>query len=148
TSLGACGLMRAGRPRIRKVPTWVVPIAALGLYLTLAGYHSLDGDQAYRLPLLLRCRDPALYVNDPFVRSFDVFNPHFGSLALVDSASRPLGLSWALAGLFALTFGATFTAIERLSRACWPGTGRLVGYVGVGLFFLTRAGNIGTNHLF
>ena len=31
----------------------------LGLYLTLRGYHSLDGDQAYRLPLLLHAQDPA-----------------------------------------------------------------------------------------
>ena len=27
-------------------------VLLLGLYLTLRGYHSFDGDQAYRLPLL------------------------------------------------------------------------------------------------
>ena len=30
----------------------------LGLYLTFRGYHSFDGDQAYRLPLLLHRQDP------------------------------------------------------------------------------------------
>ena len=52
----------------------------LGLYLTLRGYHSFDGDQAYRLPLLLHRQDPQLFADDPFVRAFDAFNPHRGSL--------------------------------------------------------------------
>ena len=50
-------------------------VLLLGLYLTLRGYHSFDGDQAYRLPLLLHRQDPSLYAEDPFVRSFDQFNP-------------------------------------------------------------------------
>ena len=64
----------------------------LRLYLTLRGYHSFDGDQAYRLPLLLHRQDPSLYQDDPFVRAFDVFNPHRGYLALLDWSSRPLGI--------------------------------------------------------
>ena len=33
----------------------------LGAYLTLRGYHSLDGDQAYRLPLLLHAQDASIF---------------------------------------------------------------------------------------
>ena len=46
-------------------------VTALGLYLTFRGYHSRDGDQAYRLPLLLHRQDTAMYADDPFVRAFD-----------------------------------------------------------------------------
>jgi len=42
------------------------------------------------------------YFDHRFVRAFDAFNPHRGYLALIDLASRPLGLSAGLAGLFAL----------------------------------------------
>jgi len=34
-------------------PRWPAFLLILGLYLTLRGYHAFDGDQAYRLPLLL-----------------------------------------------------------------------------------------------
>src|SRR4051812_32191334 len=95
-------------------PRWLAFFLIFGLFLTLRGYHSRDGDQAYRLPLLLHRQDPALYADDPFVRAFDAFNPHRGSLTLLDVASRPLGLSAALAGLFAATFALTCLGIDRL----------------------------------
>ena len=63
------------------VPRSVVWIAALGLYLTLEGYHARDGDQAYRLPLLARFQDPRAFENDPFVDAVAQFNPHRGYLA-------------------------------------------------------------------
>ncbi len=131
-----------------KIPRWVVFLTLLGVYLTLRGYHSRDGDQAYRLPLLLHRQDPQLFQDDPFVRAFDVFNPHRGYLALLDAASRPFGLSVGLFGLFALTFFLTCHAIERLGRWIWPELGRGVGFVAVILFLAADAGNIGTNHLF
>ena len=138
-----------GRPAVsRTVISHCLPfVILLGLYLTVQGYHSRDGDQAYRLPLLLHRQDPALYAADPFVRAFDAFNPHRGYLALLDWSSRPLGLSAALFGLFVLTFAAMAYGIDRLARAAWPG-GTGVGLVAVGLVLLDRAGNIGTNHLF
>lgn len=129
-------------------PRVLVYLLIFGLYLTLRGYHSRDGDQAYRLPLLLHRQDPALFAGDPFVRAFDAFNPHSGSLALLDLASRPFGLSAALFGLFALTFAATCLGVDRLARAAWPGRGPWVGVVAVGLLLTAKAGNIGTNHLF
>jgi hypothetical protein len=130
------------------VPTWVVYFLLFGIFLTVRGYHSRDGDQAYRLPLLLHRQDPALYRDDPFVRAFDTFNPHWGYLALLDGASRLVGLSAALAGLYALMYGLTCLGLDRLARAVWPELGRAVGFVAVSLVLLARAGNIGTNHLF
>ena len=137
------------RSKADRGPHRYLPFAILlGLYLTIQGYHSRDGDQAYRLPLLLHRQDPALYAADPFVRAFDAFNPHRGYLALLDWTSRPLGLSAALFGLFCLTFAATAVGISRLARAAWPDSGAGVGVVAVGLVLLDRAGNVGTNHLF
>jgi Domain of unknown function (DUF6798) len=130
------------------LPGWAAFLLIFGLYLTLRGYHAFDGDQAYRLPLLLHRQDPTLYATDPFVRSFDHFNPHRGYLALLDVASRPFGLATAILGLFALTLGATSFGVDRLSRAIWPDLGSRVGLVAVGLVLMAKAGNIGTNHLF
>jgi hypothetical protein len=130
------------------VSRWLVLLVFLGGYLSLRGYESRDGDQAYRLPLLLHQQDPRLFAGDPFVRAFDTFNPHRGYLALLDMASRPLGLSAGLFGLFALTFAGTGLAIERLGRACWPEAPREVGWVAFALLLAADAGNIGTNHLF
>jgi hypothetical protein len=129
-------------------PRWLMILLFLGLYLSLRGYHSRDNDQAYRLPLLLHRQDPTVYADDPFVRSFDAFNPHRGYLALLDTASRPLGLSAALFALFALTFAATCTGLDRLARAVWPQAGRSVGLIAIGLVLTAKAGNIGTIHLF
>ncbi len=120
----------------------------LGLYLSLRGYHSFDGDQAYRLPLLLHRQDPHLYADDPFVQALDAFNPHRGSLALLDAVSRPFGLSAGLFFVFVLTFFVTCSAVGRLARACWPDLGPSVGWVAVCLVLAAKAGNIGTNHLF
>src|SRR5208337_3454875 len=89
----------------------------LGLYLTLRGYHSLDGDQAYRLPLLLHQQDPTLYSADPYVRAFDAFNPHRGALHAIGLASRGIGLSAGLLLLFVSTFLATCLGVDRLARA-------------------------------
>ncbi len=130
------------------VPRWAAFLLISGLYLTLRGYHAFDGDQAYRLPILLHQQDPTLYQADPFVRAFDAFNPHRGYLALLDLASRPLGLAAGLAGLFALTLGATAIGVDRLARAVWPEWGGKVGLVALGLVLLAKAGNVGTNHLF
>jgi hypothetical protein len=129
-------------------PSWVAYLVIFGVYLTARGYHSRDGDQAYRLPLLLHRQEPALFADDPFVRAFDAFNPHRGYLTLLDWASRPLGLSAALAGLFALTFAVTCLGLDRLARTAWPAAGRSIGWVAVGLVLVAKAGNIGTNHLF
>jgi hypothetical protein len=139
------------RPRAegeRGVPSWFVCALILGLYLTLRGYHSLDGDQTYRLPLLLHRQEPSLYEDDPFVRSLDDFNPHRGSLIVLDAVTRPLGLSAGLLVLFALTFVLTCRAVETLTREVWPDSGGWVGWVAVGILLAAKAGNIGTNHLF
>ncbi len=130
-------------------PPWWIMIAILGLYLSLRGYHSLDGDQTYRLPLLLHRQDPATFADDPFVRAFDTFNPHRGSLLVLDAVTRVLGLSGGLFFLFVLTFVATCSAVSRLARGVWPRAGGYgVGLVAVGVFLTAKAGNIGTNHLF
>ena len=125
---------------------WFVVLA--GAYLTLRGYHSFDGDQAYRLPLLLHQQDPPLFAADPFVRALDEFNPHRGYLAVLDAASRPLGLAAGLLGLFGLTLAATMAGVDRLARAVWPGRGGRVGLTAVALVLIAKAGNVGTNHLF
>jgi len=120
----------------------------LGAYWTFKGYHSLDGDQAHRLPLLLHQLDPRVFAADPFVRSFDAFNPHRGSLWLLGAASRFVGLSSALTILFILTFAASVWGISRLARSAWPEHGGRAGLIAIGLFLIAKAGNIGTNHLF
>lgn len=132
----------------RVLPRWLVVVLILGLYLTLRGYHSRDNDQAYRLPLLLHRQDPSLFADDPFVRAFDTFNPHRGTLTLLDATSRVFGLSAALAGLFALTFAVTCLSLDRLACAVWPEAGPRVGLVAIGLVLAAKAGNVGTNHLF
>ena len=132
----------------RDLPRWLVYVVILGLYLSLRGYHSFDGDQAYRLPLLLHQQDPSVFADDPFVRAFDAFNPHRGSLMVLDLVTRPLGLSAGLFVVFVLTFGATCLGVDRLARAVWPEAGSNVGLVAVGLVLAAKAGNIGTNHLF
>ena len=129
-------------------PRWLIIFLIFGLYLTLRGYHSRDNDQAYRLPLLLHHQNPALFADDPFVRSFDAFNPHRGYLALLDVTSRPLGLSAGLFLLFTLTFAATCIGFDRLARAVWPEKGQVVGLVAIGLALTAKAGNIGTVHVF
>jgi hypothetical protein len=131
-----------------EVPRWLVYAVILGLYLSLRGYHSFDGDQTYRLPLLLHHQDPAAFAGDPFVQSFDLFNPHRGSLWVMDMVTRPLGLGAGLLLLFVITFTATCLGVDRLARAVWPELGSRVGVVAVGLLLAAKAGNIGTNHLF
>ncbi len=131
-----------------RVPRWLIYAIILGAYLDARGYHSFDGDQTYRLPLLLHRQDPALYADDPFVRSLDDFNPHRGALIVLDSATRLFGLSAGLFVLFTLTFLLTCRSIERLARDVWPDSGPYVGWVAVGLLLAAKAGNIGTNHLF
>jgi hypothetical protein len=132
----------------REIPWWLVFAFILGLYLTARGYHSFDGDQAYRLPLLLRRQNPQLYADDPFVRAFDTFNPHRGSLMVLDLATRPLGLAVGLFLLFVLSLAATWRGVDAIARAVWPQAGRAAGLVAVGLVLAAKAGNIGTNHLF
>src|SRR5262245_6042799 len=111
-------------PRASSAPSspshWFAFFLILGVSLSARGYHSRDNDQAYRLPLLLHRQAPALFADDPFVRGFDTFNPHRGYIALLDLASRPLGLSLGLFVLFVVTFAATCAGIDRLARAVWP----------------------------
>jgi hypothetical protein len=116
--------------------------------LTLRGYHSLDGDQSYRLPLLVHQIDPSVYADDPFVRAFDLFNPHRGSLMVLGAATRLFGLSPALFLFFVLTFLATCRGVDDLARATWPDRAPHVGWAAITLVMLAKAGNIGTNHLF
>ena len=123
-------------------------VVMLGLYLSLRGYHSFDGDQAYRLPLLFHQQDARIYADDPFVRSFDAFNPHRGAILLLDIISRPLGVSMGLFVVFGLMFAGTCSGVERIARAVWAGRGPAVGLVAVGLLLAAKAGNIGTNQLF
>lgn len=129
-------------------PRWLVYGLILGLYLSVRGYHSREGDQAYRLPLLLHWQDPSLFADDPFVRAFEAFNPHRGALALLDTVSRVVGLSAALLLLWWLTFFLTCIGIDRLARAVWPHIGSRVGVVAIALVLIAHGGNIGTNHLF
>jgi hypothetical protein len=134
--------------RPRGTPPWRLVLLALGVYLTIKGYHSLDGDQAHRLPILLHRLDPTVYADDPFVRCFDDFNPHRGSLQLLGILTRAVGLPVALAGLFAVTFALGARGIHRLASAFWGDRSGAVGWVAVALFLAAKAGNIGTNHLF
>ena len=129
---------------------WLGYCLILGLYFTLRGYHSLDGDQAYRLPLLLHRLDPAVYAADPFVRALDTFNPHRGSLLVLGWVTGLLGLAAGLLGVFIVMFLATCQGIDRLARQTWTGSGPAaqVGWVAITLVLMARAGNIGTNHLF
>jgi hypothetical protein len=136
------------RPEAGPLSRWLVYVILLGLYLTFRGYHSFDGDQTYRLPLLLHQQDPQLYAGDPFVRAFDAFNPHRGWLLVLDLATRSLGLPAGMFLVFVLTFAMTCAAIDRLARGTWPGLGLGVGLVAIGLFLAAKAGNIGTNHIF
>ena len=134
-----------GRTRSSKaLGYWLI----LGLYLTLRGYHSLDGDQAYRLPLLLHAQTPSLYADDPFVGAFGAFNPHRGSLLVLRGATAVCGLSGGLFALFVATFLATCRGIDRLARHVWPEWASWVGWVAITLVLTAKAGNIGTNHLF
>ncbi len=135
-------------PEAGRLPRWLVYAILLGLYLTFRGYHSFDGDQAYRLPLLLHQQDPRLFAADPFVRAFDAFNPHRGWLLVLDLVTRPLGAAAGLFLIFVLTFGATCLGLDRLARAVWPTLGHGAGLVAIGLVLAAKAGNVGTNHLF
>jgi hypothetical protein len=121
-------------------------LIALGVYWSLNGYRAFEGDQAYRLPLLIDRLEPGLYARDPFVRAFDRFNPHGGYLAVLETTTRVMGLSGALLFWFCLTFLMTAWGIWRLGRAAWRSDA--AGWVAVGLMLSLRAGCIGTNHLF
>lgn len=136
------------KARPSRTPRWLPMLLVLGAYLTLRGYHSFDGDQAYRLPLLLHRQDPSLYADDPFIRSIGEFNPHRGSLALLDAASRAVGLPLALFLAFVATFVTTGRGIRRLTDSAWPGIGPSAGWLAFVLLLAAKAGNIGTNHLF
>ena len=140
--------MRTTANLFTQVHRYLVGLAALGLYITLEGYHSREGDQAYRLPLLARLQSPKAYANDPFVNAVAEFHPHRGTLALLDFASRPFGLSVGLFVLFALVFLIAFDGFDRLARAIWPEKGRFVGVVAFGLLLACKAGNLGDNPLF
>ena len=130
----------------RWTSAWVF-LLVLGLFLTFRGYRSLEGDQAYRLPLLFHQQNPEAFKADPFVRAFEEFNPHRGSLAVLDLASRPFGLMSGLAGLFLATFALTYFGVERLGRVVGPSPTTGV-WAGALILLFAQAGNIGTNHLF
>lgn len=132
----------------RGIPAWAALALALGLYLTVRGYRGFDGDQAYRLPLLLHQQNHRLYERDPFVQALEQFNPHRGYLRLLDAPVRALGLAAAIGLFYTATFALTGLAISRLARSIWPDSGRLIGWLAFAMFLTARAGNIGTNHLF
>lgn len=134
--------------KFNEVPRAAACLLLFGLSLSVLGYRSLEGDQAYRLPLLLRQLDASLYQQDPFVRSFDQFNPHQGYLDLLAAAARPAGLGVGLFAVYALTFCLTFLGIDRLARSVFPALGAGVGSLALLMVLITQAGNIGTNHLF
>lgn len=123
-------------------------LLALGLFWSTRGYESLDGDQAYRLPLLIDRMEPGTYRLDPFVRAFDAFNPHRGALAVQEVFCRALGLSGGLLVLFLLNFAGLLGALWRIVRRVAGGEAAWGAWVAVVVLFLgARAGNIGTNHL-
>jgi Domain of unknown function (DUF6798) len=129
-----------------KARFWFVVAALLGLYLTARGYRSYEGDQAYRLPLLVHRLDPHALANDPFVRAFDAFNPHTAYIELLAVGTRVLGLDATLFVLWLAAFVAMAVGIGRL--ASLASHQAVASSVAVGLVLLARAGNIGTNHLF
>ena len=100
-------------------PRWLIYVLFLGLFLTFRGYRSREGDQAYRLPLLIDRQDARPYAKDPFVRSFDAFNPHRGYVGLLQVVSGPIGLSAALVSLFGATFMLTCFGVDRLASSIW-----------------------------
>lgn len=120
----------------------------LGMYWTLRGYHSFEGDQAYRLPIFLHGNALRLFATDPFVRAFDAFNPHRGYFVLLGILSKALSLSVCLLSLYVLTFALTCLGLSRLARAAWRSTDPAAGVAAVGLLLVAQAGNIGTNQLF
>ena len=132
-------------PSLRR---WAAFLILLGLYLTIRGYRSFEGDQAYRFPILRRAQDFRLFKADPFVRSFDGFNPHRGYFTLLDAASRPAGLATAVLVLYVLTYGVSCLGLDRLTRAVWSDRRGECGVVTVALWLIAQAGNVGTNHLF
>ena len=127
---------------------WLGYCLILGLYFTLRGYHSLDGDQAYRLPLLIHQADPSVYPDDPFIQAFDTFNPHRGSLMLLRVVTGAVGLPAGLLILFVTMFLVTCWGVDRLGSCTWPESTSNVGLIAVVLVLLAKAGNLGTNHLF
>jgi len=127
---------------------WAAFLILFGLYLTVRGYRSFEGDQAYRFPIFRHAQDVRLFAVDPFVRAFDHFNPHRGYFALLDAAARPAGLAAGLMLVYGLTFALTCYGLDRLAWAVWPGEGGRVGLTAAGLVLVAQAGNIGTNHLF
>ncbi len=140
--------MRQSEPETTPLPRFFWILLALGLYLTVRGYQSFDGDQAYRLPLLLHHQDRTLFAEDPFVRSFEQFHPHRGSQALLDAPSRLIGLPATLFLGFALTFAVTADSVIRIARRLWPELHPGIAPCAVIAWFSLDAGNIGTNHLF
>ena len=134
------------------VRPWLI---LLGATLTVMGYESRNGDQAYRLPLLLHRHDPTLFADDPFVAAFATFNPHAGYLALLDASQRVVGLSATLFLGWVCAFGLTAFALARIAR--WVASlsptptrdaGLALGLTASALAMIDRAGNIGTNHVF
>lgn len=120
---------------------------AVGAVVTLGGYQSRVVDQCYRLPIVARMNDQALYAADPFVLAFDTFNPHWGYGWLLNSLSAVTGLSAALFGLYAATLALTLASLWRIRRALAPALPPWSDWLVVAVFVLCRAGNIGTNHL-
>ncbi len=120
---------------------------AVGAVVTLGGYQSRVVDQCYRLPIVARMNDQALYAADPFVRAFDSFNPHWGYGHLLNSLSAVTGLSAALFGLYAATLALSVASLWRIRRALAPAAPPWADWLVVAGFVLCRAGNIGTNHL-
>ena len=118
----------------------------LGLFLTFRGYRSREGDQAYRLPILLHHLDRTVLAGDTFVGYFDTFNPHRGSMALLDLARRPLGLSIGIMALFLATFFSTGIGIALLARTIWPDAPPVLGIVAAALVYFADAHGDSATH--
>ncbi len=120
---------------------------AAGAVVTIGGYQSRVVDQLYRLPIMARMKDPAMYAADPFVRAFDTFNPHWGYGQTLIAMESLVGESAALFGLYLATLGLTVASLWRIRRWLVPDLPAWSDWLLVVLFALCRAGNIGTNHL-
>jgi len=84
------GYVDSGRRLRRTLSQPLLYLLIFGLFLTMRGYHCRDGDQAYRLPLLLHRQDPSLFADDPFVRSFDTSIPIAATSRFWTSRVAPL----------------------------------------------------------
>ena len=122
-------------------------LVACGLVITINGYDSRVVDQCYRLPVLERMTDARAYPADQFVDAFEKFNPHLGYLRLLQFGSGIFGLSITLFLLYSLTVLLTTYSIWRIRELLFPEMPHWSNWLLLLTFFLCKAGNLGTNHI-